>query len=400
MRFISLFLLFTLFIYATSIEKLQLPKCLKYESMKKVIDNDWSYADKHIKKFIENNSTTYMNVFMTLVDKPLVLKTDDEYIKGQLERHQEYIDWNLTKSTGIPLENMPDYEKSLHKEIKYHIYNFDRYKYTIFPELYRGVYLYIRYLENTQQFDRTIDIYNKIARRLLDAHILQDKVSINVMIQNIKVEEYIQALRVSLKYGQYSKNQKQILYDTLSQFIVDKDLFSKMLVSENEWLFKYLDMVYLDENASAQSMLKYEIFFTGMSKIVGKENLKKHLNNKQTMLEVVKNYKFDIEQIHDELLSLKTMKEYKAYVEKKESLTEVFDYLDLPRLFVLYMADDLEYKSVSNSFKYDFSSSEFIEFVRKFYIFYGKPWVWGKYKFEYEERLENNKKFLELLKKG
>ncbi len=397
MKLISIFLLFSMFLYSS--DALSLPKCIKYESMQKVIENDWSYADKYIKKFIENNSTNYMNTFMTLVDKALVLRTDDEYIQEKLERHQEYIDWNLTKGTGIPLENMPDYEKSLHKEIKYHIYNFDRYKYTIFPELYRGVYLYIRYLEDTQQFDRIIDIYNKIARRLLDAHILQNKVLINVMIQNIKVEEYIKALTVSLKNGQYSKNQKQILYDTLSQFIVDKDLFSKMLSSEKQELFKYLDMFYLDENASSETMMKYETFYTGMLKIiVGKKNLKKHLNNKQTMIEVVKNYRFDIEQIHHELLSFKTMKEYKAYVDKKESLTEIFDYLDLPRLFILYMADDLEYKSLSNAFKYNFSSTEFIKFVRKFYIFYGKPWVWGKYKFEYEERLEKNKKFLELLK--
>jgi len=108
----------------------------------------------------------------------------------------------------------------------------------------------------------------------------------------------------------------------------------------------------------------------------------------------------DIERIYNELLSFKTMDEYKAYVEKKESLTEVFDYLDLPRVFALYMMDDLEYKSLSNAFKYDFSSSEFIKFVGKFYIYYDKPWIWGKYKFEYEERLEKNKKFLELLKKG
>jgi len=398
MKLISIFLLFSMFLYSS--DALSLPKCIKYESMQKVIENDWSYASKRLKKFMEHNATTYVDTFMKLVDKPLVLKTDEEYIEEKLKRYQEYLDRNFTNSTNIPLENMLDYKKSLHKEIKYHIYNFDRYKYTMYPTTYRGVYLYIRYLEYIQQFDKTFDIYNKISRRLLDAYTLQNKVSINVMMQNIKLEEYIEALTVSFKNGQYSKNQKQILYDTLSQFIVDKDLFSKMLASEKQELFKYLDMFYLDDNTSAQTILKYERFFKGMLKIVGKENLEKHLNNKQTMIEVVKNYRFDIEQIHHELLSFKTMKEYKAYVDKKESLTEIFDYLDLPRLFILYMADDLEYKSLSNAFKYNFSSTEFIKFVRKFYIFYGKPWVWGKYKFEYEERLEKNKKFLELLKKG
>jgi len=398
MRFISLFLLLIISIYATCTEELQLPKCIKYESIKKVIDNDWTYADKYIKKFIDNNATSYVNTFMKLVNKPLVLKKDKEYIQEQLENHQEYLDWNLTKGTSIPLENMLDYEKTLQREIRYNLYNsLNRYKNTMYSSTYRGIYLYIRYLEYTQKFDKIFDIYNKIAIRLLDTYTLQNKVSINVMMLNLKVEEYIQALTVSLKNNYFSKKQKQILYNTLSQFLLDKKLFSKMLASEKQEVFKYLDMFYLDENASAMTMMN-TIFFKGMLKIVEKKNLKEHLNNRQTMRKVVKNYKLDIEQIYNELLSFKTMEEYKAYVEKKESITEAFDYLDLPRVFILYMTDDLGYKSLSYAFKYNFSSSEFIKFVRKFYIFFGKPWVFWKYKFEYEERLEKNKKFLDSLK--
>jgi len=387
-------------IYATCTDELQLPKCIKYESIKKVIDNDWSYADKHIKKFIDNNATSYVNVFMKLVNQSLVLKTDGEYIQEELKGHQEFLDGNLSKSISIPVENMLDYEKRLHKEIRYNIYNsLNRYKYAMSLDAYRGMYLYIRYLEYTHQFNKIFDIYDKISRRLLDAYTLKRKVLINVMMSNIKVEEYIQVLTVSLKNNYFSKEQKQILYNTLSQFLLDKKLFSKMLTSEKQEVFKYLDMFYLDENASAKTMMK-TMFFKGMLKIVEEENLKKHLNNRQTMFQVVKNYKLDIEQIYHELLSFTTIEEYKAYVEKKESLTEAFDYLDLPRVFILYMTDDLGYKSLSHAFKYNFSSSEFIKFVRKSYIFFGKPWVLGKYKFEYEERLEKNKKFLELLKKG
>ncbi len=398
MRFISLFLLFTFSIYATHIEELTLPKCIKYESIKKVIENDWSYASKRIKKFIEHNSTNYVDIFMELVTKPLVLRTDKEYIQEQLESHQELLDWNLTKGTFPVLENMTDYKKTLHKEIKYNIYSsLDRYKNRMDIDAYRGMYLYIRYLEYTEKFDKIFDIYNKIARHLLDIYTLQNKSMINVMISNIIVEEYIQALTVSLKNNHFSKDQKQILYNTLSQFLLDNKLFSKMLLSEKQEVYKYLNMFYLDANASADTIQKIG-FFKGMLKIVEEDDLKQHLNDRPSMHKVVKNYKLDTEKIYAELLSLDTIEEYKAYVEKKESLTETFDYLDFPRIFALYITDKLGYKRLSNVFKYNFTSSEFVKFVRKSYIYFSKPWVLGKYKFEYEERLEKNKKFLDSLK--
>ena len=394
MRFASLFLCLSLLLHAVYNEKLRLPKCIEYNNYKKVLENGWTYADKHIKKFVDKNATSYVNAFVKLVRQPLVLETDEEYIEAQLKRHRNYLDCDFTKT--ISWENMHDYEKRLYKEIKYHIYNFDRYKNTIDATAYRGVYLYIRYLEHIRQYDQIFELYDAIAKRLLDAYTIQDKRLINIVILNIKTDEYIRALLGSLKKNYFSKKQKQMLYSTLSKFLADKKLFSKMLVAEKEELFKYLDMFYLDENATANTIIK-DSFFKSMLKIVEEENLKKHLNDKQVMRKFVDNFKVDTERIHHDLLLIKTKEEYKAYVAKKESVTEVFDYLDMPRLFMLYMVDDLRFKGLSQIFKYNFSSSEFIQFIRKPIIVYSEPWILGKYKFEYEERLGKNKKLLDSL---
>jgi len=397
MRFVSLFLFLSLSLYAIQKEELRLPVCIKYNNYKKVVDNDWTYADKHIKKFIDHNVTNYVNAFMKLVSQPLIPETHREYIEDQLKRHRKYLEWNLTKGGDAPLENMHDYEKRLHKEIKYHIYNFDRYKNTIDITTYRGVYLYIRYLEHIRQFDQIFELYDAVAKRLLDAYTIHDKRLINIVILNIKTDEYIRALLGSLKKNYFSKKQKQMLYSTLSKFLADKKLFAKMLVAEKEELFKYLDMFYLDENATADTIIK-DPFFKSMLKIVEEENLKKHLNDKKVMHKIVENFKNDAGQIYNDLLLIKTKEEYKVYVAKKESVTEVFDYLDMPRLFMLYMVDDLGFKSLSQIFKYNFSSSEFIQFIRKPIIVYSEPWILGKYKFEYEEKLGKNKKLLDSLK--
>ncbi len=396
MKLINLFLLLFVCIYASN--ELTLPACIKSESMNKVIENDWSYASKRIKKFIDNNATSYVNTFMQLVNQPLVLKTDDEYIQEQLEKHQEYLqDENLRDVLPNASVGMNEYSFRIKKEVQYKIYYNERYKNTINATTYRMMYVYIRYLESIGKFTQAYDIYKKIAQRFYNSYQVEPKNFLNLIVRGYIIDEYIKALHISMKSNHYSKSNRYILYQILSQFLEDKKFFSNMLTSEKQQVFKYLDMFYLDVNSSAKTMMKMN-FFKGMLKIVEEENLKKNLNNRQTMLKVVKNYKSDLEQIYHELLSFKTMDEYKAYVDKKESITEVFDYLYLPRVFVLYLTDDFEYKSLSHALKYNFTSSEFITFVRKFYIFYDKPWVLGKYKFEYEERLEKNKKFLDSLK--
>jgi len=398
MRFVSIILLLSLFLYAVAHKgELKFPKCIEYSNYKQVVENDWTCADKHIKKFIDHNATNYVNAFMELVTQPLILETDKEYIEDQLKRHRKYLKWNLTKGGDIPFENMHDYKKRLHKEIKYHIYNFDRYKNTIDATAYRGVYLYIKYLEHVHQYNQIFELYDAIATRLLDVYTIQDKTLINIMILNIKTDEYIRALSGSLKKNYFSEKQKQMLYNTLVMFLSDKKLFSKMLTSEKQELYKYLNMFYLDKNATTNTIIK-DPFFKGMLKIIEEENLKKHLRNRKVMRKIVDNFKADSEQIHDKLLLIKTREEYKAYVDKKESFTEAFDYLDMPRLYILYMTDDLGFKRFSHIFKYSFSSSEFIKFIRKPHILYSKPWILGKYKFKYEERLEKNKKLLDSLK--
>jgi len=399
MKVIKLFLALTI-VLLSSTSELTLPKCIKYESIKKVIENDWTFASKRIRKFIEQNSTKYVKNFMDIIEKPLVVKTDKEYIQDELERHQEALDANWTKSLRMPFPSLVQYKKRLYTEIKYNIYSFDRYKNTLDFSAYNMLFVYIRYLEFSKQYDEAFDIYYKMAKRFLDASIIKNKISINIMMSNYQLDEYLKALTISLKNSQYTMTQKHMLYNVLSKVLLEKDLFSEMLLSEKNELFKYLDMFYLDSNISTYTTLKNDIFFKGMLKIVEEKNLRNHLNNHQTMQEIVKNFKFDIEKIHQKLLQFKTKKEYEDYVDEKESISSVFDYLNLPRIFALYLTDNIGYKPLSHIFKYNFSSSEFVKFVRKPYLSYGKPWVLGKYKFEYEEKLEKNKKFLELLKKG
>ena len=127
MKFLSLILLFTMLLFARSSDKLEIPKCIKYKSIKKVVDNDWSYASKRIKMFIEHNSTKYIDNFMRLIDKPLVLKTDEECIYEQIIQRQEFLkDKNLTDLLPQPIENMDEYTQRVKKEVKYKIYSCKR----------------------------------------------------------------------------------------------------------------------------------------------------------------------------------------------------------------------------------------------------------------------------------
>jgi len=399
MKLISIFLLFSMFLYAN--DALTLPKCIKYESMQKVIENDWSYASKRLKKFIEHNATTYIDTFMKLVDKPLVLKTDAEYIEEQIMHHKEFLNnENLMNSMPVPIKSMDEYSQRVKREVKYKVYSFERYKHVIEIVDYRMIYVYIRYLEYHDRYQKAFELYEKIAKRFLSFYNKKQKNFFNLIVLNMRIDEYLKALTKSLESDRYTKVQKKILYDTLSRFLVDKDLFIKMLIEEKKTIWKILAMTYLDENSSAESIMKDEMFFKSISKIIEEENLKKHLNNIKVRQAIVNNFKKDMDSIYTKLINIKSKEEYKEYDKMMEDITNKFSYIELGRLWLLSMSDDLKYEKLSKMFRYKFTKDEFIDYVCRFYSYFGKPWIWGKYKFEFEDRYEKSIKFLELLKKG
>jgi len=399
MKLISIFLLFSMFLYAN--DALTLPKCIKYESTQKVIENDWSYASKRIKKFMEHNATAYVDTFMKLVDKPLILKTDEEYIEEQIMHHKEFLNnENLMNSMPVPIESMDEYSQRVKKEVKYKVYSFERYKHVIEIVDYRMIYVYIRYLEYHDRYQKAFELYEKIAKRFLSLYNKKQKNFFNLIVLNMRIDEYLKALTKSLESDRYTKVQKKILYDTLSRFLVDKDLFIKMLIEEKKTIWKILAMTYLDENSSAESIMKDEMFFKSISKIIEEENLKKHLNNIEVRQAIVNNFKKDMDSIYTKLINIKSKEEYKEYDKMMEDITNKLSYIELGRLWLLSMSDDLKYDKLSKMFRYKFTKDKFIDYVCRFYSYFGKPWIWGKYKFEFEDRYEKSIKFLELLKKG
>ena len=398
MKLISIFLLFSMFLYSS--DALSLPKCIKYESMQKVIENDWSYASKRLKKFMEHNATTYVDTFMKLVDKPLVLKTDEEYIEEQLKKHQEILEnKKLRESYPQPLESMTEYSTRIKKEVKYKIYYFKKYKKMIGSTEFNIMYVYIRYLEDKGDFKQTFLIYKKIAQYFLMLYQVDNKDFIHVTIYNYMIENYIKSLKMSLDYASYTKDDRVILYHLFKQFLVDENLFSKMLLEEKNTVFRYLDMYYLDKDTSIDYIINDKIFFKGLMKIIHEKNLKTHLHDKKTIKFFVIKYKKEIEKIYTKVLQLKNKVEYKKYAEEKDELTSYLSYSEMGRLWLLYLSDKIESDNISNILKFNFSSDEFIEFLNKSYLYFNKPWIWGKWKFEIEENIQKNKKFLELLEK-
>jgi len=398
MKIIKLFLALTI-VLLSSTSELTLPKCIKYESIKKVIENDWTFASKRIKKFIDNNSTMYVNTFMKLLDKPFILKTDEEYIKEQIIRHEEFLkDKNLTAMIHTPIENIDEYSRRVKKEVKYGIYSFERYSNVIGISLYRGMYLYIRYLESIGQYEKSYQVYKKIAQYFLKLHQVSSRDFIHSISYNFMIDEYIKSLRISIQSKYYSIEERKSLYYILAQFLDDKSAYTKMLVKEKETLYKSLDMIFLDKDSSADSIIKNEIFFKGMLKITNEENLKKNLNNKVIRELLVKNTKERIEAIYSRILHLKSKDEYEKYANKMDDIASHLSYIQRGRLFLLYVVDYIDNPILSDMLKYNFSSNEFIKFTNKFYILFAKPWIWGKWKFEFAERYQKNRKFLETLK--
>lgn len=393
MKILYLFIMLSSLVFSISTD--YVPKCIKYKESQKVIDADWSQATNLMKQFVDINGSNYENMLLKELSIPVKMKPDSQYLEESLQLHQEVLDKNISFLPSVPPIPMDEYKKRTLKEIKHGIY------YSHYENLISGVnsyipYLYIRYLESKYEYGKSFTLYKAIAQKLLETYQIQEPSFINIMIQNNLLDIYTTALKHSIEVHSYTQKRKKELYTILSQFIANKTLFQNMLKEEKRIIIENIRMVYL-ESENIEEIIQQERILTKLIAIIDKDTLYSHLSHKKTLKKFIAQYQEKLNNIHTKILYFKTYQEYSAYDKKMSDLENMFSYSDLGRLYFLYLLDTLQWNSLAAKFKYTLNKKEFIEKGSSFLIRYSKAWIWGKYKFEFEERYQKNKALLKLL---
>ena len=157
----------------------------------------------------------------------------------------------------------------------------------------------------------------------------------------------------------------------------------------------YLLYIEYIENHSFDIYLKYDSHSIKKAiKMVDKEMLKRYFEDKVLMQKLLNAYQKKYDVIYQNLLSMESKEALDKYVENMPSFSDFLSYANMTRLFIVNGLDKVGLTSLANVFQYELNENEFVEVASQFFITSGKPWVFGKYKFEWEEIAKQNQELL------
>lgn len=395
MKIIKLLLLLSLGLWAEVSPKT--PRCIEYETIKNVLTKGWKHTDQNLTKWVEKDGENFLEDFKTVIKIPLRPLTNKEYLQKKMDSYEETK--KFLESLNHKIRSKEDYKKRYELEIKYNV-NHDKYTNSVNHELYRYTLVMIKYFESQKKYERSSELYKSLLKRLIDDIEIHGFNFLQLTIWEFKEEEVFLSLKNSLSSETYTLKQKSKLHKLLSQILhINKNAFYQMMHVERELVFNLMHIEYI-ENQSFDKYMKYDYSqsIKKANKLVDNKMLKRYFEDKALMNNLIDAYMKKYTVIYQNVLNMKSKEAYENYAENMPSYEDFWSPLDMARLFVLFGLDDIGATSLSKVFQYEFTEDEFVEVVSQFFITSGKPWVFGKYKFEWEEIVRRNEELLDLSK--
>lgn len=390
MKIIKLFLLLSLILWADTLPKT--PQCIEYKTIKNVITKGWEYSDENLSKWVSKDGENFLLDFQKVIKKPLILLTDEEYLKKQMESYETTK--KILQDTGYSIRSKANYKKRQIHLIKHGIY-YGNYTNRVDSETYRYALIMIKYLENQQRYLESSKLYISLLERLINDIAIHDKSFIETAVWGHKEEELFLSLRSSLKNDKYTKEQRKEFSKYLSKLLpINQSMFIDIMQNERKFVLSYMYMEFI-ENQSFQDFVKYDNkSIQEAVKYVNNEMMKRYFEDKALMQKLLDTYKKKHDLIFNKLLNMESKKALDSYIKNMPSFSDLLSYSAMARLFVMKALDKIGLPSFAKVFQYEFNEDEFVEVVSQFFITSGKPWVLGKYKFEWAEKVKQNEELL------
>lgn len=393
MKIIKLFLLLCLGIWAETSPKT--PRCIEYETINKVLTKGWEYYDNNLTKWVHNDGEQFIIDFQKTVVVPLRQLTDQEYLQKQLQEYSSHKE--IVESWGYQARSKEEYKRRKEQEIRHGIY-FGNFVNRVDTDLYRYSLIMIKYLENQKKYELSYKLYIDLLNRLIDDIKIHGYSFMEMTIWEHKEKELFISLKSSLSSESYTQKQKSEISKLLFQLLpINKNAYVEIMKWERNLVFNYLHMDWI-ENKSLDDYENYDVRTLKRAiKLIDRRILKQFFEDKLVMNKLLNTYTGKYDAIHHQLLNMKSKKELDEYIEKMESMQDDIPISDKIRIFLVLSLDKVGLDSFSKMLQYKFSEDEFINVISQFSIATGKLWVFGKYKFEWEEIVRQNHKLLNSL---
>lgn len=368
------------------------PKCIDYKTIQSVLTKGWKYSDENLTNWIEKDGKNFLQNFKKMVKIPLKSLSDKEYLEKEMNSYE------LTKKTlqnfSYSIRSKVDYKKRYKQQIKHGIY-FDNYINRASPEIYRYALIVIKYLENQQKYLKSSELYILLMERLINDIKIHGKSFFETVVWRVKEEDLFISLKSSLQNDKYTKEQKEEFLKYLSKLLqINESIFIETMQHERKFILSYLYIEFI-ENLSFEDYVKYDAKSTiNAMKCINYEMLKRYFEDKDLMQRLIDRYMQKYDVIFHKLLNMEDEEVLESYVDNMPGFEDFLSLSDMTRLLVLYGLDKIELSSLSKVFQYEFNEKEFVEVASQFFITSGKPWVFGKYKFEWEKIIKQNEELL------
>ena len=395
MKIIKLFLLLNFGLWAEVSPKT--PRCIEYETIKNILIQGWENTDQNLTKWVIKDGEKFLEDFKKVVNIPLRALTNEEYLQKKMDSYQETK--KFLESLNNKIRSKEDYKKRYELEIKYNV-NYDNYTGSVNNELYRYTLVMIKYFESQKKYERSSELYKSLLKRLIDDIEIHGFNFLQLTIWEFKEEEVFLSLKHSLSSETYTLKQKSELHKLLSQILhINKNAFYQMMHMEKELVFNLMHIEYI-ENQAFDMYMKYDYSASIKKaiKLVDNKMLKLYFEDKALMNNLIDTYMKKYTVIYQNVLNMESKEAYENYVKNMPSYEDYLSVLDMGRLFVLLGLNNIGATSFSKVFQYEFTEDEFVKVISQFFITSGKPWIFGKYKFEWEEIAKQNEELLDLSK--
>lgn len=396
MKIIKIFLLLSLTLWSQTLPKT--PKCIEYKTIKNVLSKGWEYSDQNLTKWVEKDGETFLEEFKKMITTPLRQLTDKEYLEKEMESY-EYIK-KTSQELNYDIRNKSDYIKRQKQLMKHGIY-YGNYTNRVYLGIYRYALILIKHFENQQKYSESFKLYMLLLERLISDIEIHGKTFFEITMWRFKEEELFLSLNNSLQNNKYTQEQREMFSQYLFKLLaINKSIFIEIIQYERKLNLAYLQ-IELIENKSFNDHIKHDTkFYKNAIKSLDRKTLKSYFEDKKLMQKLIDTYMQKLDEIFSKLVDMDDKVSLNNYTEKLPEYYDKLSYLDRARLFLLYGLDKVGLPSLSKTLQYKFNEDEFVEVVSDFMILSGKPWVFGKYKFEWEEIVRQNEKLLDLSRHG
>lgn len=394
MKVIKIFLLLSLTLLAEGTPKI--PINIEYKRIENVLINGWKNTDQNLTNWVEKDGNKFLKDFNKTMSRSLRQLTDEEYLKQEMDSYEDT--QKIVQSMGHLMRSKDDYKKHQIQLMKNDIY-YNHYKNRVNTDIYRYALVIVKYLENQEKYVESFNIYVLLLERLIRDINIHGKSFFQTTIWGVKEKDVFQALKNSLNTNKYTTVQKDKLRSDLTKLAtINGSVFVGIMESERKFILSVFNLEFIG-NSSFEAFVKYDAkLMQKVLKFIDAKLLKQYFEDKNLMKKLINTYMMKYDEIIDKLVQMSTKEDLDKYINNIPNFLDLLSYTDMTRLFVMNGLNKIGLTSLANTFQYELTEDEFIEVASQYFITNGKPWVFGKYKFEWEEVVRQNEELLDLSK--